>query len=295
MRKQLLDLLTPRFTKELADVDPTSSVPNVPTRSIPSSTRNLKLWRRRKHSSTYTPAPSDSDYFAISPTPPPMIRPPSPVPPTPPKTHQPHLGTLPDVGAWYMTTSHLPSTGPVVEEEEYHDGLSPILLQYSGLIPSLPDRTPINGSALRVSPVHIVPSMWQADDGLYTDSPPLHTVQPQDFYLLVLHSPDAPSPVSAESAHAVVGVPLYFIPMTQSMQGDGAFVYPTPTQDILQREDDKEEVLYPADTHRVRSPYSPSDDRRHGRDISWIFSPGQCVWFFSGSISDIGAHLMPII
>ncbi|SJL06571.1 uncharacterized protein ARMOST_09913 [Armillaria ostoyae] len=328
LRKQLLDLLTPRFTKELSDVDPTSSVPNVPTRSISSSTRNLKLWRRRKHSSTYTPAPSDPDYFAISPTPPPTIRfrPPSPVLPTPPQTHQPHLGTLPDVGAWYMTTSHLPSTdtgteqtsrsplptrrgeefwsgqspepakrrSPVVEEEEYHDGRSPILLQYPGLIPSLPDRTPINGSTLRVSPVHIVPSMWQADDGLYTDTSPLHTVQPRDFYPLVLHSPDAPSPVSAESAHAVVGVPLYFIPMTQSMQGDGTFAYPMPSQDILQHEDDEEEVLYPADTHRVRSPYSPSDDRRYGRDISWIFSPGQCVWFFSGSISDIGAHLMPI-
>ncbi|PBK98522.1 hypothetical protein ARMGADRAFT_579562 [Armillaria gallica] len=284
LRKQLLDLLTPRFTKELANVDPTSSVPNVPTRSIPSSTRNLKLWRRRKHSSTYTPAPSDSDYFAISPTLPPMIPP----------------------GASYMTPSHLPSTdtgtqqtsrsplrthrgeefwseqspepakrrSPMVEEGGYHhDGRSPMLLQYPGLIPSLPDRTPINGSTLRVSPVHIVPSMWQADDGLYTDSPPPHTFQPRDFYPLGLHSPDAPSPVSAEFAHPVVGVPLYFIPMTQSMQGDGTFVYPMPSQDILQCEDEEEEVLYPANTHRVRSPYSPSDDRRYGRDISWIFSP----------------------
>ncbi|KAK0447365.1 uncharacterized protein EV420DRAFT_1568396 [Desarmillaria tabescens] len=114
-----------------------------------------------------------------------------------------------------------------------------MLFQYPGPPSSPPDMTPIDGYTLRVP-----------------------------------HISDAPSPVSAESANVgVANAPVYLIPGVLSKQGDTLpSAYPTPSQDRLRREDGEEEVLYPAGTYRTRSPYRPSDDRRHGR-IAWTDSP----------------------
>ncbi|KAG7440170.1 uncharacterized protein BT62DRAFT_641716 [Guyanagaster necrorhizus] len=203
LRKHLLSLLTPRFTKE-AEADPISS-----QGSIPSPTR--KLWRRRKYSSIST---SDSEHLIVSPISPPTSLP----PPLPPKPSKPGK-----------------RKSAFVEEEE--DVRSPNLLQDPGLPPSSYDRILINRPIVRVP-----------------------------------HSSDAPSPVSAESARTEI--PVYLSPRTLSKQRDtSSSAYLTASQDRVQRDNDEEEVLYPAAIHRVRSPYSPSDDRRHGREISWIVSP----------------------
>ncbi|KAK0461164.1 uncharacterized protein EV420DRAFT_183055 [Desarmillaria tabescens] len=268
VRKQLLDVLAPRFTKE-ADAEAISGEDRSAATPSPTSKRR----RRRKRSSTNTPVPnagvSDSEYLTTStntPIPPPTPLPPT-LPPTPlPQTPQPHLDILPDVRARSTTPNHFPSssaspeqtrTSPllaleeeprteqdrpeparrrsvVVEEEE--DERSPMLFQYPGLPPSPPERTPINGSPLRVP-----------------------------------HSSDVPSTVSTESAHTgVAGVPVYLSHRTPSKRDTfTSSPYPTPSQDRVRREDDEEEVLYPADTYRLRVPY----DDGYGREISWIASP----------------------
>ncbi|PBK74440.1 hypothetical protein ARMSODRAFT_1081364 [Armillaria solidipes] len=266
VRRQLLDVLAPRFTKE-ADTD---AISGEDRSAAPSPTSKRR--RRRKRSSTNTPVPnagvSDSEYLTTStntPIPPPTPLPPT-LPPTPlPQTPQPHLDILPDVRARSTTPNHFPSTSAspeqmrssplltldeeprteqdrpeparrrsvVVEEEE--DERSPMLFQYPGLPPSPPERTPINGSPLRIP-----------------------------------HSSDAPSTVSTESAHTgVVGVPVYLSTRTPSKRDTfPSSPYPTPSQDRVRSEDDEEEVLYPADTYHLR----PYDDG-YGREISWIASP----------------------
>ncbi|KAK0447362.1 uncharacterized protein EV420DRAFT_870958 [Desarmillaria tabescens] len=113
--------------------------------------------------------------------------------------------------------------GVVIEEEEYEQ--LPTLFQCPDLPPNPPERTPVNGSSLRI-----------------------------------LHSSEAPLTISTEPAHpGVVGVyHSHRTPSKRNTFPGSSFLM--PSQDSGRSEDNEEEILYHADTYRLRR----SDDSGYG-------------------------------
>jgi serine/arginine repetitive matrix protein 2 len=255
-RQFMLSRLGGRITKE-TDGEQASGGEEF---AAPFPTPKRKRRRSRRGSAGTHTGVSDSEFLSTSPTTPAV--PPTPLPPT--------LDDLPDFRGTSVTPNQAASPrnpspervsefphpvttrenaveqerpeptrrrSVVVEEEEEEHSL-PLQSRYLGL-PNTPERSPAQVDPLRLP-----------------------------------HTSNAPSNASTDSVSAsAIGVPVY-LSQRPSPRHElfPSSPFTTPLKERPSRDEDEEEVLYPADTYRPRTPY---DD--HEREFSWVASPGELL------------------
>ncbi|KAF8893839.1 hypothetical protein BD779DRAFT_1669368 [Infundibulicybe gibba] len=251
-RQNMFSRLGGRFTK-VTGRDEASGGEDI---IAPSPTPKRKKRRSRRGSTSANTGVSDSDFISTSPNTP--IVPPTPLPPsvdtfldlrirsaTPSQSDSPgnhHVEPSPDsplmVEIKQMAEpERLEPTRrrSVVVEEEEDEAASP-QPRYPGLPRTPPQRFPPHVAALRAP-----------------------------------HGSDAPSSNSTDSASAsAIGVPVYLSQRAPSRNDlFPSSPFGTPLKEKPSRDEDEEQVLYPADSYRRRTPYEESAER----EISWVASP----------------------
>ncbi|TFK44780.1 hypothetical protein BDQ12DRAFT_594313 [Crucibulum laeve] len=256
-RELMLSRLGGRITKE-TDPEQVSGE----ERPAPSPTPKRRR-RRSRRGSQSNPTVSDSDFVSTSPNTP--LVPPTPLPPS-------RLDNYVDVRAQSATPNQASSSRNQSNERVVD---SP---------PTMPSRQP-EVDHERPEPARRRSVVVEDDEeDRYPTQPrhpglpgtPPNRFPPHIAALRAPHTSDAPSATSTDSASvspSAVGVPVYLSQRTPSRnQQFPSSPFTTPLKEIPISDDDEEQVLYPADSYRSRTPYGASVDS-YDREISWVAEP----------------------
>lgn len=256
-RQNMLSRLGGRITKE-ADAEQASGAEEV---QAPFPNPKRKRRRSRRSSTTAPPVVSDSDFISTSPSTP--IVPPTPLP---------HL--LETLRARSATPNQAFSN--LEQSIEVLDELPPVPKQ---------DEVEVERPEVTRRRSVVVEEEEDEEENDYLAQPrhpgppvtPPQNFTSQPTALRAPHSSDAPSNASSDSTTATgFGVPIFLSqrPMSRNDLYPSSFPsspFTTPLKEKTISDDD--EVLYPADSFRPRTPYATFGNE-YEREISWIASPG---------------------